>query len=92
MNKILFHIDRAIENNPRPDLCYGLKVAYAAIEQLLDADREFDEAYSEFLAAYPQATHTRSGKMPRYADPVVLRYRNAMIRRAAALAAARSEL
>lgn len=64
----------------------GLITALAAIAELIEADREYDEAKAKFDAAHQPAMHTRSTVAPKHGSTVVVAYHAAIERRAAALA------
>lgn len=64
----------------------ALTNARAAVAELIEADKEYDEARADFDSAFRPATHTNTGRAPKHSDPRVVRYHVAVMRRAAALA------
>lgn len=56
-----------------------------AIQELIDADREFDAAQAAYSEAYPQNSHSTVGRIVPHYCPIVIRLRRAGERRRAAL-------
>jgi hypothetical protein len=67
-----------------------LDTAREWVAALVAADIEYDAARLAYDAAFIKATHTRTAKSPNHGDPVVLRYRQAMINRSDILSRFRS--